>query len=81
MPQVKVHEYYATTHPGENAYYENDLCHVIRCGSHVFLQGQTSRSFDGEIAVVDAGAQAGQAMKNIEQLLNESGSKLSHIVK
>ena len=82
MPHIKIREYNAsTTHPGENVHYENDLCRAVRCGSHVFLQGQTGRSFEGEIAIGNAGAQADQAMKNINQLLEEAGSKLAHIVK
>ena len=82
MPHIKYGEYNAsTTHPGENVHYENDLCRAIRCGSHVFLQGQTGRSFDGDIVVGDAGAQADQAMKNIKQLLEDAGSTLAHIVK
>ena len=67
MPHIKIHEYNAsTTHSGENVHYENDLCRAIRCGNHVFLQGQTGRSFDGKIAIGDSGAQADQAMKNIK---------------
>ena len=82
MPHIKIREYNAsTTHPGENVHYENDLCRAVRCGNQVFLQGQTGRSFDGDIAIGNAGAQADQAMKNIKQLLDESRSKLAHIVK
>lgn len=82
MPHIKIREYNAsTTHAGENVHYENYLCRAVRCGGHVFLQGQTGRAFDGKITIRDSGAQADQAMKNIKQLLEESGSKLEHIVK
>ena len=71
------------THPDEpNIAYDNDLCQAIRAGNHVYLRGQVGATFEGEIVGLgDAAAQADQAMKNIQVLLEEAGSCLEHVVK
>ena len=71
------------THSSElKVSYNNDLCQAIRAGNHIFLRGQVSATFEGEIVGVgDAGAQTRQAMENVKQLLEEAGSCLEHIVK
>ncbi len=61
----------------------NDLCQaVVRAGNTVYVRGQVGTDFAGNlIGLGDPRAQAEQAMKNVEQLLKEAGSDLSHIVK
>lgn len=61
---------------------DNDLCQAVRAGNTVYLRGQVGSDFEGNvIGEGDAGAQAEQAMKNVKQLLEESGSRLEHVVK
>lgn len=59
---------------------DNDLCQVVRAGNMVFLRGQVGSDFDGNVVGAgDAAAQTEQAMRNVQQLLEEAGSKLEHI--
>jgi len=68
------------TYPNQNL--DNDLCQAVIAGNTVYVRGQIGTDFDGNlIGLGDPAAQAEQAMKNIKQLLEESGSDLSHIVK
>ncbi len=68
------------TYPNQSL--DNDLCQAVVAGNTVYVRGQIGTDFDGNlIGLGDPGAQAEQAMKNIKQLLEESGSDLSHIVK
>ncbi len=68
------------TYPNQTL--DNDLCQAVRAGNTVYVRGQVGTDFDGNlIGLGDPAAQAEQAMKNIKQLLEESGSDLSHIVK
>jgi len=63
---------------------DNDLCQtVVARGSMVFVRGQVGQDLDTavNVGVGDAAAQAGQAMKNIQQLLTEAGARLEHICK
>ncbi len=51
-------------------------------GQDAPLRGQVGTDFDGNlVGPGDPGVQAEQAMQNVKQLLEESGSDLSHIVK
>jgi len=52
-------------------------------GSTVFVRGQVGQDLDTavNVGVGDAAAQAEQAMKNIQQLLDEAGATLEHICK
>ena len=68
------------TYPNQNL--DNDLCQVVKAkGTLVFVRGQVGQEVDGfeSIADADAYSQADQAMKNVNQLLQEAGSELSHI--
>ncbi len=66
------------TYPDQNL--DNDLCQVVRAGNIVFVRGQVGSDFEGNtVGIGDAGAQADQAMSNVDQLLREAGSDLSHI--
>ena len=61
---------------------DNDLCMVVRAGNHIFMRGQTGFTLDGDfVGVGDAAAQADNAMKCVQQLLEEAGSRLEHICK
>ncbi len=68
------------TYPDQNL--DNDLCQLVKAsGTLVFVRGQVGQEIDRFASLVDADAysQADQAMKNVEQLLLEAGSELSHI--
>ncbi len=70
------------TYPEQNL--DNDLCQVVRAqGEMVFVRGQVGQDLDTSqsVAIGDAAAQTEQAMANIERLLKEAGSELSHITK
>ncbi|WP_027958282.1 MULTISPECIES: RidA family protein [unclassified Halomonas] len=68
------------TYPNQSL--DNDLCQAVRAGNTIYVRGQVGTDFDGNlVGLGDPAAQAEQAMKNIQQLLQEAGSHLSHIVK
>lgn len=68
------------TYPNQTL--NNDLCQAVRAGNTVYVRGQVGTDFNGNlVGLGDAGLQAEQAMKNIQQLLEEAGSHLNHIVK
>ncbi len=61
---------------------DNDLCQVVRAGNLLFVRGQVGSDFDGNtVGVGDPAIQADQAMRNVDQLLREAGSKLEDICK
>jgi enamine deaminase RidA (YjgF/YER057c/UK114 family) len=62
---------------------DNDLCQAVVAGNTVYLRGQIGQDLDTSetVGVGDVEAQAEQAMRNIDLLLREAGSELSHIVK
>ena len=61
---------------------DNDLCQVVRAGNLIFLRGQVGSDFEGNVVGIgDPAAQADQAMRNVDQLLREAGSKLEDICK
>ena len=61
---------------------DNELCQVVRAGNLIFVRGQVGSDFDGNVVGVgDPAAQADQAMRNVDQLLREAGSKLQDICK
>ena len=68
------------TYPNQKL--DNDLCHAVVANSTVYLRGQVGTDLEGNlVGLGDPAAQADQAMANVEQLLREAGSDLSHIVK
>jgi len=68
------------TYPNQSL--DNDLCQAVRAGNTIYVRGQVGTDFEGNlVGPGDPRAQAEQAMKNVEQLLVEAGSDLSHIVK
>ena len=60
---------------------DNDLCQAVLAGNLVFLRGQVGQDLDTaeSVAIGDPGAQAHQAMANIELLLGEAGARLEDI--
>ena len=62
---------------------DNDLCQAVVAGRTVYLRGQIGQNLDTSesVGIGDVEAQAEQAMANIDVLLREAGSELSHIVK
>ena len=62
---------------------DNDLCQAVVAGRTVYLRGQIGQNLDTSesVGIGDIEAQAEQAMANIDMLLREAGSELSHIVK
>ena len=68
------------TYPNQKL--DNDLCHAVVANGTVYLRGQAGTDLEGNlVGLGDPAAQADQAMANVEQLLREAGSDLSHIVK
>ncbi len=62
---------------------DNDLCQAVVAGNTVYLRGQIGEDIDTSesVGIGDVEAQAERAMANIDMLLREAGSELSHIVK
>ncbi len=59
-----------------------DFCQVVRAGRRIYLRGQMGQNLEDTLTDIgDAGAQAAQAMCNVEALLGEAGSALSDIAK
>ncbi|MXV98253.1 MAG: RidA family protein [Acidimicrobiaceae bacterium] len=68
------------TYPNQKL--DNDLCHAVIANGTVYLRGQVGTDLEGNlVGLGDPAAQADQAMANVEQLLREACSDLSHIVK
>ena len=68
------------TYPDQNL--DNDFCQVVRAGSMIFVRGQVGSDFEGNVVGIgDPAAQTDQAMRNVDQLLREAGSKLGDICK
>jgi enamine deaminase RidA (YjgF/YER057c/UK114 family) len=69
------------TYPEQNL--DNDLCQAVVAGNMVFLRGQVGQDLDTakSVGIGDVEAQAEQAMRNIAQLLEEAGARLTDIVK
>ena len=82
MPTHKRIRCFNTRDTYPNQALDNDLCQAVVAGNTVYVRGQVGTDFDGNlVGLGDAAAQANQAMKNVDQLLKEAGSDLSHIVK
>lgn len=68
------------TYPNQKL--DNDLCQLVKArGTMVFVRGQVGQDLDTAESISDlsAYAQADKAMSNVNQLLEEAGSKLEHI--
>lgn len=62
---------------------DNDLCQAVVADGTVYLRGQVGQDLTTgqSVGIGDAGAQAEQAMANIQGLLEECGSSLADVVK
>jgi enamine deaminase RidA (YjgF/YER057c/UK114 family) len=62
---------------------DNDLAQAVVAGNIVFLRGQVGTDLDTaeSIGIGDPAAQAEQAMRNIDRLLDEAGAHLDEICK
>jgi enamine deaminase RidA (YjgF/YER057c/UK114 family) len=59
-----------------------DFCQVVRAGRRIFLRGQMGQNLEDSLTDIgDAGAQAAQAMRNVETLLGEADAGLTDIAK
>ena len=68
------------TYPDQSL--DNDFCQVVRAGNMIFVRGQVGSDFEGNVVGIgDPAAQTDQAMRNVDQLLREAGSKLGDICK
>ena len=71
------------TYPEQNL--DNDLCHVVvtEGGKIVWLRGQCPQNLDDGVNIDsnDPVEQTHKVMKNIAQLINESGGEIKHLVK
>ena len=68
------------TYPEQNL--DNDLCQaVVARGTMVFVRGQVAQNLDDATNIDDPDpvAQTHKTMRNIRQLLEESGSEMSHL--
>jgi len=68
------------TYPNQKL--DNDLCQVVKArGTMVFVRGQVGQDVNSfeSIKSLSAYDQADQAMRNVQQLLQEAGSELTHI--
>lgn len=69
------------TYPDQDL--DNDLSQVVVADNIVFLRGQVGQDLTTarSVGVGDPGAQAAQAMDNVETLLGEAGARLEDICK
>ena len=71
------------TYPEQNL--DNDLCHAVvtEGGKTVWLRGQCPQNLDdgANIDSNDPVEQTHKVMKNIVQLINETGGEIKHLVK
>jgi enamine deaminase RidA (YjgF/YER057c/UK114 family) len=69
------------TYPEQNL--DNDLAQAVVAGNTVYLRGQIGQDLDTSevVGIGDIEAQTERAMANIDMLLKECGSDLSHIAK
>ncbi|MGH2886819.1 MAG: RidA family protein [Solirubrobacteraceae bacterium] len=69
------------TYPDQDL--DNDLCQAVVAGNTVFLRGQVGQDLDTaeSVGIGAPGAQAEQAMRNIETLWGEAGARLDEICK
>ena len=69
------------TYPEQNL--DNDLAQAVVAGNTVYLRGQIGQNLDTSdvVGIGDIEAQTERAMANVDMLLKECGSDLSHIAK
>jgi len=71
------------TYPEQNL--NNDLCQAVvtEGGKTIWMRGQCPQNLDdgGNIASIDPAEQTHKVMKNIKQLIEETGGTMNHLVK
>ena len=71
------------TYPEQNL--DNDLCQVVvtEGGKTIWLRGQCPQNLDDAVNLdsKDPAEQTRKVMQNIEQLINEAGGEMKHLVK
>ncbi len=68
------------THDGEDI--DLELCMAVKAGNRIWIRGQTGLDFDGAfIGAGDPAAQADNAMRCTQTLLQDAGATLTDIVK
>lgn len=61
---------------------DNDVCMAVRAGNTVYLRGQTAMDLEGNIVGIgDPAAQAENAMRCAQILLEEAGARLEDVCK
>jgi reactive intermediate/imine deaminase len=68
-----------TVPPPIRGYYSN--CVRVSAGSMLFISGQIGTDVKGNVVSDDAALQAGQALRNIELLLEANGATMADVVK
>ena len=82
MPHVR-HRLHNVRNQHPERSIQADYCGAVISGERIFLRGQTGYNIHPTdrkfIGLGDAAAQAGQAMKNVRQLVEEIGAKMEDI--
>jgi enamine deaminase RidA (YjgF/YER057c/UK114 family) len=83
-PHLRLRPYHSSAarygHQGQKL--DCEFCMAVVACDRVILRGQTGTGLDEKFyGVGDARAQAGQAMRNVETLLEEAGARLADVVK
>jgi len=84
VPHRRLRPYHSSAarygHQGQKL--DCEFCMAVVAGDRVILRGQTGMGLDEKLyGVGDAKAQAEQAMRNVETLLQEAGARLCDVVK
>ena len=81
-PHTRLRRFHTDVQYKDGQQLGSKFCMAVRAGDRVYLRGQTGTTFDGGFTGYgDPAAQAGQAMRNITQLLGEAGATLDDICK
>ena len=71
------------TYPEQNL--DNDLCQAVvtEGGKIVWMRGQCPQNLDDAVSIasLDPAEQTHKVMQNIDQLLQEAGGEMKHLVK
>ncbi len=69
------------TYPEQNL--DNDLAHAVVAGNTIYLRGQCPQDLDTGVNIesMDPVDQTHKVMQNIQQLLEECGATMEHLVK
>ena len=84
VPHQRLRPYHSSAarygHQGQQL--DCEFCMAVVAGDRVILRGQTGMGLDEKLhGAGDAKAQAEQAMRNVETLLQEAGARLANVVK